>query len=81
MANVSAIHFCQLRIESQFLLNDSIFCKNRNKLKYESWLCSEVEGVPVAGRGRDDVNAKSQKNEAQLKKYFNVKLPFEDFKF
>ncbi len=29
-------------------IHDSIFCKNRNKFKYDSGLCSE--GVPVVAR-------------------------------
>ena len=68
--NVSAIYFEDQVIVFIERIHDSIFCKNRNKFKYDSGLC--CEGVPVAvvasDRGQDDVNAKSQKNKAQLKK-------------
>ncbi len=44
--NVSAIYFEDQVIVFIERIHDSIFCKNRNKFKYDSGLC--CEGVPVA---------------------------------
>ena len=46
--NVSAIYFEDQVIVFIERIHDSIFCKNRNKFKYDSGLC--CEGVPVAVR-------------------------------
>jgi hypothetical protein len=48
--NVGAIYFEDQVIVFIERIHDSIFCKNRNKFKYDSGLCSE--GVPVAARVR-----------------------------